>query len=310
MSPLDLTAARIGPAKGDNSPYDAPFRHNPGTRITLKVDPQHTAKGLLVGADGKTPQPFVFPAPPLDTFTMNLQYNWSDYDTISDGQFSRPSSMQLQTVQFDTIIVADDYPWVFYNPMRTRGLDIDEMGRELGKLARSGSPFKFIVEEARYKPDSSGLAQSVTYDFGASPVLQMLATLRTLSKAKRAGEPDALYITCGFVEHRIAGTTQRKLGAGGKPGASGKGGENSRTLPASVPLTKTLPADANTLHDLAIKYYGSAAKWTIIKDANPWLGAITATHDLGDLSTAQLKAGGAAKKNIVIPALAGGGRTK
>lgn len=296
---LDPNFNSPGPVKGDVSPYDAPFRHNPGTRITLTKDSKHTQKGIL-------DQPFVFPAPPLNQLQIALAYNWGDYDTISAGQFSRPSSMQLTTIQFDSIIVADDYPWVFYNPLRSRGLDIDEMGRELGKILRSGSPFNFKIEEARFKPDSSGLASSVTYDFGTSPVLTMLATLRTLSKTKQAGEPDALYITCGFTEHRIAGTTEKKLGSNNNgTGAGGKGGEDSRSLPTSLDFSSL----SGSLQDLAVKYYGSAARWTYIRDSNPWLGSVTATHDLSVLDTAALKTAAKSKKKLTLLAVAGGGRT-
>lgn len=295
-----LDHATVGPQKGDVSPYDAAYRQNPGTRVRLKVLEGYTQNGLI-------DQGFVFPAPPLNQLLRQLNYNWSDYDTVSAGQFSRPSGMQLQTISFDTIIVADDYPWVFYNPLRSRGWDQNEVERQLGKVLRSATPFWLIIEDVTYKPDSSGTATGISYDFGPKPVLKMMATLRQLTPQVNAGEPEAIYVNASFTEHRIAGLTQRKLGNGGSgTGVGTKGGDNSRSLPALIGMQvfqATPPPPATTLQDLAVTYYGSAAKWQNIKAANPWLGNITATHDLGTWDTAALKTAGKANKQLSIPVL-------
>lgn len=279
--------------------YDDAWRHNPGTRITLSREPGLTAPGVLT-------DPFVFPAPPLDQLQRSLAFNWQDYDTVSAGQFSRRGGMTLQTISFDTIIVCDDYPWIFYNPLRRFEQSIDDVDGQLEDILRAGTPFNFAIEDVQFKPDSSGTATGVLFDFGPSPVVRMLATLRTYVSTKKSGEPDAIYVTCGFTEHRKAGATQRKLGVGGTgTGSSGKGGDNSRSLPTTVDL---LSLSGTSLQDLAVTYYGSASKWTYIKSSNPWLGNVTATQDLSDHSTAALKTAAKEKKKIAIPVIAGGGR--
>lgn len=290
----------VGPKKGDVSPYDAPFRQNPGTRVRMKVLDGYTQSGLI-------DQGFVFPAPPLNQLSRGLAYTWNDYDTVAAGQFSRPGGMQLQTITFDTIVVADDYPWVFYNPLRQRGWDQNEVVRQLGKVLRSATPFWLIIEDVVYKPDSSGLASSVTFDFGPQPVLKMMATLRALTPTVNQGEPEAIYVNVSFTEHRIAGIEQRKLGAGGSgTGVGTKGGQNSRALPAKIGMAVFQGASRppqNTLQDLAVLYYGSASAWKTILSKNTWLGNITGSHDLGVWDTAELKAAGKANRQLVIPAL-------
>lgn len=310
MSPLTNEALDPGYSGGDN-PF-AGFRKNPGTRITLKKHPSLTKKGLL-------DHPFQFPAPPLDSFTRNLAYNWNDYDTIGQGQFSRPSSMQLQTIQFTSIIVADEdgfvYPWAFYNPQNTRGWDTAEVVRELGAILRAATPFYLIVEEARFKA-AAGTAQSVSYDFGTMPLLRMQATLRSLASEDKAGEPDARYVTVGFTEFRSADAEQRSAGGAGAGGSNGtnsagKGGPSSSKLPASISIKafKDGPKPpANDLYGLATFYYGSASQWTLIKSSNPWLGNVTASHDLGDWNTNELKSAGKANRRLTLPVIAQGGR--
>lgn len=285
-----------GPRQGDVNPYDSGFRHNPGTRVRLLPLDGYTQKGLI-------DQGFVFPAPPLNELARSLTYNWADYDTVAAGQFSRASGMQLQTISFDTIVVADDYPWVFYNPLRSRGWDQEEVVQQLGNVLRAATPFWLIIESVTYKPDNSGLASDVTYSFGPTPWLKMMATLRTLTPTSNSGEPEALYVNVGFTEHRIAAINQRKLGTGGSgTGVGTKGGAGSRALPIKVTMAQLAGSTQyNTLQELAVEFYGSAAKWTVIKAANPWLGAITATHDLGVLDTAELKAASKAKRQLVIP---------
>lgn len=284
----------IGPAKGKNAALGphAPARHNPGTRVTLTELPGYTQKGLLT-------EQFQFPAPPLDQFQRTLAANWGDYQTIAAGQYSRPGGMNLQQIQFDTILVADDYPWLFYNSLKTRLMDEDEMARELGRILRAETPFKLAVDEVQYDADPSGTAAGVNYSFLS--VLNMNATLRTVVDTKRSGEPDAVYVTVGFSEHRIAGADERKLGGP----SSSKGGQNSRSLPEQLSFAS---AKGKSLNDLATAYYGSASMWKFILNMNPWLGNITATHDLGTLDTAALKTAAKEKKVLTLPVAAGGGR--
>lgn len=310
MSPLTNEALDPGYSGGDN-PF-APFHKNPGTRITLKKLPGLTKKGLLDHA-------FQFPAPPLDEFTRNLAYNWSDYDTIGQEQFSRPSSMQLQTIQFTSVVVADEdgyvYPWAFYNPQNTRDWDKQEVGRELGSILRSATPVLMVVEEATFKA-AAGTAQSISYDFGPTPILRMQATLRTLVVTEKAGEPDALYMTCGFTEFRSAEAEQRALGnaRGGQAtgvNSAGKGGTGSKNLPTTIGLKafKDGPKPpASDLAGLATFYYGSSSQWTEIKQANPWLGNITASHDLSNWNTNELKSAGKANRRLTLPVITGSGR--
>lgn len=287
--PGEEQAVRGGGPKPKNQ-YDAPFRHNPGTRVRFMPLAGYTQPGLIDGG-------LVLPAPPLNSLQRSLTNNWADYDTVSAGQFSRPSGMQLQTISIDSIVVTDDYPWVFYNPSR-HGLTVDDLVAQLGKLLRSSTPFWLYLENAEYKSNNSGDLSSATYDFGVTPLLKMMATLRQLTPSIESGEPEARYITMGFTEHRIPGLTEKKLGQ------VGKGGDAS-ALPAYIGAAVFSGlaggTSAKSLQDLAIAYYGSAAKWKVILDANKWLGNVTATHDLGNLNTAELKAAAKANRQLKIP---------
>jgi hypothetical protein len=73
-------------------------------------------------------------------------------------------------------------------------------------------------------------------------------------------------------------------------------------------FAKTPKPKQNTLHDLAVFYYGSAAQWKSIKDDNKWLGNVTATHDLGVWNTNELKTAAKSNRRIVLPVHALGGR--
>lgn len=299
----DPKDSKIGSQGGTGNAL-APYEKNPGMRIRFHRD-KLTKKGVLT-------QELVLPAPPLNELTRQLTFAWDDYQTISAGQFSRPAGMTLQTLSFDTILIGDDYPWAFYNPLRTRGWDAEEQAKQLGAILRSGTPFMFIAEQARWK------ANGTSFDFGAVPYLKFLATLRGVSDTQRSGEPDAQYVTLQITEFRSPSAAQRALGkAGGASSGSsiggngnGKGGPDSPHLPASVPMKNfqsTPKPAANSLHDLATVYYGSASKWTKIKESNPWLGNITADHDLGTWDTNELKAAGKANRRLTIPVLAAGG---
>lgn len=293
-------------AKGGSGDTFAPYSKNPGMRVRMQRDRQLTRQGILE-------QELVLPAPPLDQFQRSLTYAWEDYQTISAGQFSRPSGMTLQTLSFDTILLADDYSWAFYNPLRTRGWDAHDQARQLGAILRSGTPFMFIVEQASWKANGTAL------DFGLVPVLKFLATLRGLTDTNKSGEPEVEYVNLSITEFRSPGAQQKALGKAGASGSSGssiggngsgKGGANSPNLPASVPMKNFQSSpkpSVNTLHDLATLYYGSASKWTKIKESNPWLGNVTADHDLGTWDTNELKAAGKANRRLTIPVLAAGG---
>lgn len=264
------------------------FEKNPGTRIKLSREDGLTKPGLLK-------EEFQFPAPPLDELAITGAFSWGDYDTLAAGQFSRPASMQLKTVSFDTIFVADDYWWAFYNPMRKMGWTTQRVAKELDKVMRSGTPVWMVIEEVQNSPNDTGEAAASAWDFGEEPLLRMLATLRTFTHSTRAGEPDARYASVAFTEHRVAGAQERAVGKG--TAASGK-------LPAAI----TMKDVKGSLHDLATSYYGSASQWTLIKAANPWLGNITATQDLSDQNSSALKTAAKANRRLVMPVLSQGGR--
>lgn len=65
---------------------------------------RYTRKGVL-------PTPLKMPVAPLDEFGWDTTYGWSDYDTISEGQFSRPSGRQLRTLNLSTIALDYIAPW-------------------------------------------------------------------------------------------------------------------------------------------------------------------------------------------------------
>jgi nucleoid-associated protein YgaU len=89
------------------------------------------------------------------------------------------------------------------------------------------------------------------------PELDMLVTLRRLTRELRPGERDTRYMSIDFKEWRDSSVRRRQHEA---PGSSRKRG-------VKLPTTHKLKA-TDTLYSLAHEYYGTYGPWRLIRDAN------------------------------------------
>jgi hypothetical protein len=221
-----------------------------GGRYKEGVD-LHTGKGLRVclkrcagTARNVLKQPYFFQVPPLESITTNHGYNFTDYETINEGQFSRGMSRQLKTVEFQTMFVDQDWFYVLVRH-RNAGPDPQKLSEQLSHILNSGTPFKLLI---------GNLNLWDNYD------VQMKATLRTLTVEERAGEIDARYVNVSFTEHRDLEIQED---------------EEGEELPQTY---KPQPGD--TLRTIAKEFYGEGNAWKLIVLANPALKEYRPDMDL------------------------------
>lgn len=241
-----------------------------GLRVTLRRC-RYTEKGVLI-------KPMDFQVAPVDEFGWDASYAWTDYDTISAGQFSRRGGRQLRTLNITTLAVDWSAPWaVIQTGRRERPRNDDDyygraggpwkVAKRLDRLVVRGSPILLIVRNpALYK----------------QPDVQMIVTLRSASIRERAGEPDARYFDLSFTEYRLPKVARRKYGERSELPAQvfltreGIAIENKRRgkslddgdtgkIPRHQIGTKKSPA---TLRKLAKHYYGTPSEWKRIARAN------------------------------------------
>lgn len=247
-------------------------------RARWGTDLPPTGRGLQVrlmpipGISNTTlmPRDYLFQCPPMDTFQQSYAQQWNDYDSI-DGPRSRPVNRTLTTITFGTLMVGlpsigHGYPWTVIDPAPLSfskkfrhhddgTQDAQTRSRQLLDIMRSASPFRLVIANP---------------DLWNSPDVDMAATLRTLTVEERSGEPDTRYLNVSFSEFL------------------------DPDLPAFTPLVLTgtasnLPTSlriadmflgADTMHDLAAKYYGDPSRWRAIASANKFLAGIGASASI------------------------------
>ena len=186
-----------------------------GLRVRLRRIDGLTSKKVL-----RTRDAYYFQCGPLEEFAVDHAHSFSDYDTISRGQYSWKGGRQLRQVAFDTLAV----DWG--NFVIEHHFDVEDMVEDLEAILNEGTPFDLLV----------------THNYASGPVeLHMAATLRTLRVSERAGEPDARYLSVSFVEYR-------------EPVVSRKGKKRRRRSGRLYPVTHELgPTD--TFRSLSKRYY-------------------------------------------------------
>jgi hypothetical protein len=218
-----------------------------GLVVRLERIPDVTPQGFL-------DDPFVFQVAPLNTFGISRSYPQNTYDTVARVQRSRPGVRQLRSISYDTLFCADPWSWTMlhgdgYTP------NPRDMLFHLESLAEQNAYFWLTVRNpARY----------------AGFDVNWAAAIVDLNSSIHEGEPDDLYMTIGFQEYRDASLKTRTL-----PGA---GSRNSK-LPVRLQANQ-LPANRNTLYELATFYYGQASEWRRIARANN----LTNTNPSADLT--------------------------
>lgn len=234
----------------------------------LKVTLSGLGNGLTVNKAGREllPVPFVFQCPPLEEYSIAHAQNFGTYDTIDDDQFIRRGSRQLDTWQFDTLVMYlgvdanGNYSpgWV---PHPTREPNSSQYYRpewyrdQLWDLHDAGSPFRFVAAFTR-----------------STTIRATYAVLTGFSEVYKHGEGDAIYFTgVTFTEWRDPGgaTTPRrghtKLPAHVKFRSTGG---HYIAYEANTGVTIPHRGTATTLADLARWFYGDGTKWRLIAKAN------------------------------------------
>lgn len=254
---------------------------------------RYTKKGVLR-------KPLRFPIAPVDEFGWDAAYAWTDYDTISAGQFSRRAGRQLRTLQVTTLAIDWSAPW---SVIQSGEQEIDEdfydaaggpweMAKRLDTLVMRGTPMLLIVRN------------EILY---SKPDVQMIVTLRSANLRERAGEPDARYFDLGFTEYRVPKISRKNYG-------------ERHELPAQVVITKKgvaieverddkrLPKKQRhrigtdkspaTLRKLAKHYYGTPKEWKRIAKRNNIAKHISGDDSLEKLYDRRKRKGQPVRLNI------------
>ena len=217
------------------------FDGTDGLRVSLHRIRKHTARNILK-------EPFRFQVPPLENFSWEQAFNWTDYDTIEEGTFSRKGGRALRVVSFETMFLDYAMPWTMWaiqpdDPAWEGVPDPLAATQDLRQIMNSGTPFRLIVNQPRL--------------WGDAPDIEMNATLRNVRVEQRAGEVDARYTNVEFVEWRDVDLHGKRKG-------------HHRGLPTRHKIDKHTN---RTLRDLGKKYYGEASGWRRIVPANKVLQA-------------------------------------
>ena len=235
----------------------------------LKVTLAAIGNGLTVNKQGRPllPKPFVFQCPPLEQFEIVHAQNFGTYDTIDDDQYVRRGSRQLDTWQFDTLVMylgVDENgkygpSWVPH-PTKEPGTSqyrAPEWYRDqLTDLHNAGSPFLYT---AAFK--------------NSTTIRRGYAVLTGYTETYKHGEGDAIYLTAvTFSEWRDPdGATPKPRGHTKLPAHVRFRITNGLYVAYEANTGHTIPRRGklgSTLADLARWFYGDGTKWRQVAKAN------------------------------------------
>lgn len=273
-----MTDGLVIPGQGQTAPSGAGDRSLAGVvkgfrpGAPVRVEPQ--GDGLIVALSAvpgftkptvlKTP--FYFQCSPLDTMPQDYTWEWNDFQTVSSGYHSNPSSPGLATWSFDTLFVDNDTQMWF---TLVRNQHVLSMLDTLKAIGDSMSPLQMQFGQ----PNLWGRWDVVSG-----------VTLRGLHVEERHGEPDARYLTVSFTEFPDTPDLQP---VPPPPHATSKHSGQGATNPTpprgtlAVLDSSKLLVGRRTLAALAKHYYGSAAAWRLIAKAS----GLTSTGPNVDLTT-------------------------
>lgn len=216
-----------------------------GLRVTLHRF-KATKKGVL-----KTP--LNFQVAPLESFGFTQAANFTDFDTLSRGQFSRRGARALISFDIRTFVIDYQPSWVSWERSRPNAPHPQKVTQLLKHLTQLGTPMMFVARSGFWEGND----------------LRIPVTLRSMAVEERAGEVDSRYFDLSFVEWREQELDRRKLG----------GKRERHSLPTTVVIhedgsvsevgdsKEKIPqhdGDFATLHDLAQHYYGDPTVWRVI----------------------------------------------
>lgn len=208
-------------------------------------------------------QQFTFQADPLESFGEDGTSTYSDYDTPS-GQHTQFIGTQLRQVQMETLFMDGEPWWSLLRQGET--LDPQQAVQDLSYIREKGTIFHLLAQQPGWR---------ARYD------IDYPAQLRSFHWEVRAGETDAYYCTCSFVEFSSPELEEFIAQSSAHP-----------KLPVSLPVAQ-LPANRDTLSKQAKFYYGDPHQYRRIAAAN----GIT---DLG--ANTRLTTRNVKRSKIVIPA--------
>lgn len=204
------------------------------TRLRVRISriPGVTPKNMLA-------RPLVFGAV-LGDFEFMDSADWRDYTTVTHGQRSQPGGgkgqhgRNLRTLNLEVLTqLGDPLPYE-----ADRGASGARTRRELARILRSRAAFRFVA--------------TMHQSFGhGGAELRMNASVRSMTRTTRHGEPDTRYLSLEITEVRSAEVERRTRHGGDK-------------LPTKHKIEK-----GDTLRALAKHYYkGRGQFWKAIKQAN------------------------------------------
>lgn len=196
-----------------------------GLRVRM-FKTRYTRKGLLR-------HPFVFQVPPLETFTWQREFSFTEYTTLRKRTFSRPEALGLRSVTFQTLFLDWDAMWTIVHRQGRWRPNPQALVAELDTIMESGTPFRFTVGQGQLWDNSD---------------VNMLATLRSMSVEERAGEVDARYLDLTFTQWKVPQVRRAAKGF---------------DLPYRYDIKR-----GDTLKSLAKEHYGSYILWKLIFSAN------------------------------------------
>lgn len=203
----------------------------------------------LTALPGLTPKkvlkrPLIFPAV-LGDFEHTEEANFGSYDTVGSGEYSTPAAgpstaRKLRTTDIE-VLTLEGQPGFLTNPK----IAPDDVRDQLYEILRSRRPFDFLATTESLGPkDEPSL----------STELPMNATLRSITRSLRHGQPQARYYTLSFVEWRDDGVARKS--AGGSYG-----------IRIKLPTVHILRV-GDTLSSLSKSFYGTYSGATRIANAN------------------------------------------
>ena len=244
----------------------------------------------LVGARNTIEADYKFQCAPLEEFGYESSYDFTNFVTISGGEFDRRYGRKLRTLSFDTLLTDEDgASWA------TSLSDLGEVGStptsndlvaSLLAIADEGQVFEMLVSSVALW-ELMGAAEAIS-QFESGTRLQMYATVRSVRVTEKAGEPGTKYLSVQCVEHR-----QPVLTSGTRPGSNPKThdktvltmqyGSNKKWKIAVSPLTSSVNKDIQhavkikrvTLARLGLAIYGKDYKKRLsdVLKANKGLGS-------------------------------------
>lgn len=185
-----------------------------------------------VTANGTFPhgQHYRFQCPPMDQVVYTFGHDSQEYETVDAGTFSVAASPKLDIIQFKTLFVDEDFPWVLEG-------DFDEFEARdlLTKISKSGTPFRLLL----------------THDYTRSAEYNDVCTLTDYTRSEQ--EPFTVYADVTFKQYHepTASSSSHKKRKGGKQ------------WPKHHKLTAK-----DTLYSLAKHFYGRASLARTIANAN------------------------------------------